>query len=287
MAAGGTLDGARGVGGSPMRAAAARLRPLRIGLSARLMHDPPRELGFRGKTLQYLEQSMAHWIMAHEALAFMLPTIETGSELTRSRVSIADYVREIDGLVLQGGADVSPESYGEMPLAHEWRGDRVRDLYEIDLFWECVIQGRPVLGVCRGAQLINVALGGTLYQDIRTQRPEAVAHFDAEAYDSHEHEILIEPASRLSQIYGGLMHARVNSIHHQAVKDLGSSLAVEARSAGDGMIEAIRWSGTGYAVGLQWHPEFHRRRESRLLDGGPVLSEFLAEARRRSQAAAG
>ena len=284
MATGGTLDGARGVGGPPVRAAAARPRPLRIGLSARLMHDPPRELGFRGKTLQYLEQSMAHWIMAHEALAFMLPTLESGSELARSRVSIADYVREIDGLVLQGGADVSPSSYGESPLAPEWRGDRVRDLYEIDLFWECVIQGRPVLGVCRGAQLINVAIGGTLYQDIRTQRPEAIAHVDAEAYDSHEHEILIDPSSRLSQLYGGLARARVNSIHHQAVKDLGSSLVVEARSTDDGMIEAIRWGGNGYVVGLQWHPEFHRTRENRLLDGGPVLREFLAEARRRSLA---
>lgn len=263
-----------------------RSRPLRIGLSARLMHNSPRELGFRGKTLQYLEQSMAHWIMAHHALAFMVPTLEAGGGLDRSRVSLADYVRELDGLVLQGGADVSPRSYGEEPLAPEWAGDRVRDLYEIDLFWECVIQGRPVLGICRGAQLINVALGGTLYQDIGTQIAGAIAHADEQAYDGHKHEIVIEPGSALSRIYGGLTRATVNSLHHQSVKQPGSGLVIEARSASDGVVEAIRWSGAGYVVGLQWHPELHRRSESGLLDGAPLLSEFLAVARHRRSAGA-
>jgi putative glutamine amidotransferase len=81
--------------------------PLKIGLSARLMHDPPKELGFRGKTLQYLEQSIAHWLMAHGALVFMVPTTQSGG-LTRAQVSMNDYVGVLDGLVLQGGADVSP-----------------------------------------------------------------------------------------------------------------------------------------------------------------------------------
>ena len=82
-------------------------RPLRIGLSPRILHQPPLELGFRNKTLQYLEQTVAHWIMRRRALAFMLPAIETGG-VERSHVRVSDYVREIDGLVLQGGADVSP-----------------------------------------------------------------------------------------------------------------------------------------------------------------------------------
>ena len=101
-----------------------RARPLRIGLSARLMHNPPAELGFRDKTLQYLEQSVAHWIMSHGALVFMVPTLESSAEVRRAAIHVSDYVREIDALVLQGGADLSPTSYGEEPLRPEWAGDR-------------------------------------------------------------------------------------------------------------------------------------------------------------------
>ena len=258
--------------------------PLKIGLSARLMHDPPKELGFRGKTLQYLEQSIAHWLMAHGALVFMVPTTQAGG-LQRAQVSMHDYVGVLDGLVLQGGADVSPSSYGEEPLRPEWSGDRVRDLYEIDLLWECVIQQKPVLGVCRGAQLINVALGGTLWQDIRTQVPNALGHVDHQAYDGHAHEIELVPGSALGRLYPVQMRAKVTSIHHQAVKDLGRGLAIEARSVPDGIIEAIRWGGASYVLGLQWHPEFHPKHGESLLDSSPVLDEFLQSARGNRAAA--
>jgi putative glutamine amidotransferase len=250
------------------------------------MHRPPRELGFSGKTLQYLEQTIAHWLMAQGALVFMVPTLETGGGVTRSRLSMASYVRELDGLVLQGGSDVSPQSYGEEPLAPEWAGDRVRDLYEMDLFWETVIQRKPVLGVCRGAQLINVALGGTLYQDIATQVPGALRHVDKVVYDEHHHEIAIEPGSALAALYPGLERAIVTSIHHQAVKAPGNGLVVEARSSADGVVEAIRWTGSSHVVGLQWHPEFHGVAADRLLDCGPILLEFFAKARARKLEAA-
>ena len=110
-------------------------RPLRIGLSARLMHDPPAELNFPGKTLQYIEQSIAHWVMAHGALAFMVPTIETGGGVDRRAISLREYAVELDALVLQGGADMAPESYGMAPTSPLWPGDRIRDRYEIELFW--------------------------------------------------------------------------------------------------------------------------------------------------------
>jgi putative glutamine amidotransferase len=262
---------------------AGRERPLRIGLSARIMHHVPRELGFRGKTLQYLEQSVAHWIMRQGALVFMVPTLETGSSLVRSRVSVSSYVRELDGLVLQGGADVAPVSYGEEPLRKEWSGDRVRDLYEIDFFWEFVIQQKPVLGICRGAQLINVAMGGSLYQDIATQVETSLAHVDVDAYDEHHHDVTFVPGSRLAQLYAGIAEGRVTSIHHQSVKALGNGLVVEARSPSDNVVEAVRWTGSSYVLGLQWHPEFHRGDDGRLLDGGPILLEFLDAARRRRQ----
>jgi putative glutamine amidotransferase len=261
--------------------------PLKIGLSARILHEPPAEMGFRNKkVLQYLEQSIAHWIMGQGVLVFMVPTIEAGSRLQRARVTMRDYVRELDGLVLQGGADVSPKSYGEEPIRPEWSGDRVRDLYEIDLLWEFVIQQKPVLGVCRGAQLINVAFGGTLVQDIPTLAGGAVRHYDRDAYDEWSHEISIEPASRLAQLYPGVERANVTSIHHQAVKSLGNGLVAEAQAA-DGIIEAIRWNGASHVVGLQWHPEFQQGDHPHILDGSPVLHEFLDKASERRSALAG
>jgi len=251
--------------------------PLRIGLSARLLHAPPRELGFPGKVLQYLEQSVAHWVFAHGALAYMIPTMSAEAELRRSDLSVHDVVEAMDGLVLQGGADVAPQSYGEEPMRPEWAGDRVRDLYEIELLWEFVIQGKPVLGICRGAQLINVACGGSLHQDLATLVPDAITHRDDALYDQLHHAIELVPESGLARLYPGCAQARVNSIHHQAVNKLGSDLKVEARAVGDGVVEAIRWQGKGYMLGTQWHPEFHGSAHG-LLDSGAILAEFLAAA---------
>lgn len=258
-------------------------RPLRIGLSARLLHRPPLEMGFRGKTLQYLEQSIAHWIMGHGALAFMVPTLGFDAEVSRRKVAVHHYVEALDGLVLQGGADVSPASYGQTPLRPEWAGDPIRDRYEIELLDGFLAQGKPVLGICRGAQLINVAYGGTLVQDIATQRPEAQAHVDADLYDQHRHHVRFEPQTRLATIYEGVERGLVTSIHHQAVDVLGGDLEIEARSADDGLVEAIRARGSAFVVGVQWHPEFHFM-DSALLSGEPLMDAFLAAARPVRQA---
>lgn len=258
--------------------------PLKIGLSPRFLYHVPRELGFRGKTLQYLEQSVAHWLMTLDALVFMLPSIEGGGLLRRGNLRPEDYVSELDGLVLQGGADVSPLTYGETPLRAEWTGDRVRDLYEIDLLQGFISRGKPVLGICRGLQLINVAFGGALYQDIALQHGSAKEHHDPTAFDQHFHEITFVPGSGLARLYPAVEVTRVNSIHHQAVKVLGSDLKVEALSVPDKLVEAVRWQGASYVLGVQWHPEFHDPGDSRLLDVFPLLKEFLAEARRVKQA---
>ncbi|MDQ7989058.1 MAG: gamma-glutamyl-gamma-aminobutyrate hydrolase family protein [Candidatus Dactylopiibacterium sp.] len=263
--------------------------PLRIGLSARLLAEPPVELGFRGKTLQYLEQSIAHWIMSEGALAFMLPTISGQGGLHRNAVHVRDYVKAIDGLVLQGGRDVSPASYGEEPLRPEWSGDRVRDLYELELIWECIFQGKPVLGICRGCQLLNVAFGGSLYQDILTEVEGAIAHVDVDAYDAHTHPVRFLEGTLLERLYPHNLQtgARISSIHHQAIKRLGNSLVVEAHSDLDNIVEAVRWQGSSFVYGVQWHPEFHAYDNTRLLDSGPLLREFLRQASLRAQRDAG
>lgn len=254
--------------------------PLRLGISTRLMHAPPAELGFRGKTLLYLEQSLAHWIMSHRALAVMVPTLGFDAEVSRRRVSVDQYVDILDALVLQGGADVSPATYGQEPLHADWSGDPIRDRYEIELIDGFRKAGKPVLGICRGAQLINVAYGGTLIQDIRTQLPHARRHLDAEQYDNWSHGLDIVPGTGLAAIYPGEISATVNSIHHQSVDRVGAGLDVEARCAEDGLVEAIRSRDDDFIVGVQWHPEFHWHRHDRL-PPEPLLDALLKAARRR------
>ena len=102
--------------------------------------------------------------------------------------------------MLQGGNDIAPETYGESPLNPAWAGDRVRDNYEIALFREFVAQGKPVLGVCRGCQLVNVALGGTLYQDIATQVSKSLQHVSDERYDKFFHHLRVREGSWLASL---------------------------------------------------------------------------------------
>ena len=218
---------------------------LKIGLSACFSHaDPARSL-FTNKTLQYVEQSIAHWLMSAGAMVVMVPC-PTG-ETQRGDVKLSHYAEWLDGVVMHGGADVWPGSYGEEPLQDAWIGDRVRDLYDMALVEAFEQAGKPIFGVCRGLQLINVAFGGTLYQDIETQHehPETLRHRDPVTYDQNFHEIELVEASRLAGLYPGVLRARVNSIHHQAVKDLAPNFVVEAWSAPDRIPDAIRRPVTG------------------------------------------
>ena len=131
--------------------------------------------------------------------------------------------------MLQGGADIAPKATARRNHP-EWAGDRVRDVYEMELLHEFVEAGKPVLGICRGAQMINVAFGGTLYQDINSLVPDTFAHRNAETYDKNYHGITIEPDSGLARLYPGKSGGKVNSIHHQSVKTLGRDLVIEAWS---------------------------------------------------------
>lgn len=246
---------------------------LNIGIAACFLHADPKRQIFNGRTLLYVEQSLSHWVMSQGAAAFMIP-----SPPPSAPVALADLIAPLDGLVLPGGVDVAPSNYGETPLHPDWAGDPVRDAYEIALLRACMAQGKPVLGVCRGVQLLNVALGGSLYQDIPTQVAAARRHRCRELYDNNFHTIALEPGSGLARLYPGAKTAKINSVHHQAIKTLGKGLVVEARCVEDGMIEAVRLQGEGYTFGVQWHPEFHDPRDESLLDGAPILREFLTAA---------
>lgn len=249
---------------------------LKIGVSACFFHADAARPIFTGKTLQYVEQSIVHWVMSRGDLAVMVPSPE--GETRRGDATLAHYAQWLDALVLEGGSDVWPGSYGEAPLQERWQGDRIRDGYEKALAAAFIAEHKPVLGVCRGLQLLNVAYGGTLYQDIATQCPQAASHREASLYDRHFHEIEFVPGSRLAALYPGVARARVNSVHHQAIKGLAPDWVVEARSVPDGLIEAARLPGPGYVAAVQWHPEFHRA-DLGTLDDGALLLDFLGAAR--------
>jgi putative glutamine amidotransferase len=247
---------------------------LKIGISACFFHPDPARKAASSKTLLWIEQSTAHWVMSQGALPVMVPS--PFGDTARGGVGVGDYAEWLDGLVLHGGADVWPGSYGETPLRPEWTGDRARDEYEIALVRAFEAAGKPVFGICRGLQLINVAHGGTLYQDIATQKPGARTHRDAEAYDLNFHEVDIVPGTHLAGLLGGTRH-RINSVHHQGIKDLAPGFTVEATSPDDGVIEAIRHQGTAWVAAVQWHPEFHFPRLG-VVDDTPLLRDFLEAA---------
>ncbi len=159
-----------------------------------------------------------------------------------------------DGVCLPGGPDVQPSLYGE-----ELRADcRVEvdpelDRAEMLLARWALDDDKPLLAICRGAQVLNVLLGGTLWQDIGTMRATEHDHYPASTRGEVTHHIDVEPASRLHAIAGGAV-VDVNSMHHQAVRDLGNDLVVTAR-AHDGLVEAVEHPGRRFVVGVQCHPE--------------------------------
>jgi len=185
-------------------------------------------------------------------------------------------IERIDGLIIAGGEDVDPELYGQQREAHTEPGDGLRDQSELALFQAAVAHGVPVLGICRGNQLINVARGGTLVQHLE-ESEDQLAHFHGDRPRAEQvQEVVIDPDSALYGVYGE--RALVNSFHHQAVDRLGEGVRVVAR-ASDGVVEAIEIEGAE-VIGVQWHPE--------CFAGDPLFERFVttaAQARvRRSQA---
>ncbi len=249
---------------------------LKIGLSACFSHADPYRPLFTNKTLQYVEQTIAHWIMSAGAMVVMVPC-PTG-ETALGDVTLSHYAEWLDGVVMHGGADVWPGSYGEEPLKDAWLGDRIRDLYDLAVVEAFEQAGKPIFGVCRGLQLINVAFGGTLYQDIETQHPGAQQHRDPITYDQHFHDVEIVPNTKLSRLYPGTRQVTVNSIHHQGIKQIAPGFDIEAWSYPDAVPEAIRRHptyGRGYIAATQWHPEFRAHEDGRILDARPILDDFL------------
>jgi len=167
-------------------------------------------------------------------------------------------VQEIGGLLLTGGGDIDPVFYGEDRHPSVDDAEPGRDEFEIDLARRAIEADLPILAICRGAQVLNVAAGGTLVQDIPSAVGTAVEHTIREPRDAHAHDVRIAAGSRLEQALGPAVEAsstcRVNSRHHQSVARTGRGLIVSA-TAPDGVTEGIEKPDARFCVGVQWHPE--------------------------------
>jgi putative glutamine amidotransferase len=214
-------------------------------------------------------QNYADALARAGARPMVVPPVRAGSA--------AEWLDGVDGLVLSGGGDVDPARYGKEPHPQEYGVESDVDQFELDLLGAALDRGLPVLAVCRGAQLLNVAFGGTLHQHLAATGGLLDHGVPSTRKPSH-HRVRIVAGSQLAAALG-VEAATVASIHHQAIDIVADELTVTAR-APDGMVEAIepREPGSAWVVGVQWHPEWTADRDpiqQRLFDC------FVAEARDR------
>ncbi len=206
-------------------------------------------IGVTNTTRQGFIDAYVNAVAAAGGAPLVLPVLDDSSALN-------EVLARLDGLVLSGGSDIVPGHYGEAPMYGLGETRPARDRHELAVLSRVYAHHRyPVLGICRGIQLLNVHAGGSCYQALEKQRPEAGMHMLIDVYplESPAHEISITPDSRLHAIFQRERLA-VNSFHHQAIKELAAGFRVTA-VADDGIIEAIEREGERFVVGVQWHPE--------------------------------
>ena len=200
----------------------------------------------KGKKVNTINDHYFQRVLKAGGVPIILPTVT-------DKETIREYINMVDGLVFTGGHDVWPPIFGEEPVRQVVEITYERDRFELMLFQEAYSQKIPILGICRGLQVVNIALGGTLYQDLYTQVDNPGGH--SGGYDPEEpyHSIEIEDSSIMKEIYRK-DKVYVNSEHHQAIKRLGENLRVTSR-ARDGIIESVESTNDRFVLGVQYHPE--------------------------------
>lgn len=228
----------------------------RIALAAFRIQKP-------GSTPAYSSrEELVRAILAAGGRPYLLPSALALDEVT-------EVLSEFDGLFISGGGDIHPDFFGGEMHPSLSGIDRERDEFELALCRQAVAMNKPLLGICRGQQVLNVAMGGNLVLDIPSELPEASRHQWWPNYQRSRlsHLVQVEKDSQLAGIMGGT-EFEVNSLHHQSVKDLGEGLKITAL-APDGVIEALEMPGKRFVVSVQWHPEW-------LPDSEPMRQIFKA-----------
>jgi putative glutamine amidotransferase len=223
-----------------------------------------------------MSQSYVWALQAAGAIPLLIP-------LLTDQAAFREVYERLDGLLLAGGGDIDPTHYGEHPHPKLWEVDLLRDRIELGLVRWAMADDLPVLAVCRGIQTLNVSAGGSLYQDIPSQRPSSIEHnwHRRQPRTYRAHTVEVAPGSRLAALIGAGVVA-VNSLHHQAVKAVGRDL-IPTAVAPDGLIEAVESPSHRFVLGVQWHPEVLAPEEPRMQ---ALFDAFVAEARRERWSAA-
>lgn len=216
-------------------------------------------LGFRGQDWQVIAGDYIKAVELAGGCPVIIPIVDKVD-------TIWEFVKRLDGIIFTGGSDINPYHYGENPMDGLSTVNPFRDYHEIELCKKVLYETEiPILGICRGCQLINITAGGTLYQDLKTQWLDGFNHNLAnfpKYYPSHE--VVIEEESKLRDIFGKSTLG-VNSFNHQAIKDLGKDLIPTMKSE-DGLIEGIEMEGHRFVVAVQWHPEMMVEKDESYLD---------------------
>ncbi|WP_342505683.1 gamma-glutamyl-gamma-aminobutyrate hydrolase family protein [Sporosarcina sp. FSL K6-2383] len=209
----------------------------------------------------FLRNDYMQAIIRAGGLPFIIPI---GDE-----ADVAQIVGLLDGLLLTGGNDINPILFNEEPHTHLGEVSPSRDLFELELARQMLAVDKPILGICRGLQLLNVAVGGTLYQDIQQQYKGPILQHLQKAPDAHpSHFVQLAKGSLLAKIAGS-ERIQVNSFHHQALKDVPTVFNISG-IASDGIIEAVESVDKQFVLGVQWHPEL-------LASNGDVVSRRIFE----------
>lgn len=217
-----------------------------IGISLNETEDSGKKL--HHLPINYLPAGYVRGVQQAGGLPLLLPVSK--------KEDAKAYIDKIDKLILTGGQNVNPKFYNEERHFDESLMLTSRDEFELALIQEAMAQKKPIFGVCRGLQLLNVALGGTLHQDLSQRDVEETKHMqDPTPREIPTHYVSITEGSKLSQVYGTKTH--VNSFHFQSVKELGNGLVVTALSE-DGIVEGIESKDENQRIlGVQWHPDFY------------------------------
>lgn len=253
------------------------MKPI-IGITVNCTVEPNaiinKGLALPDQTLQYVADDYVKAVERAGGSPLLIP-------ITSNLESLDPILQILDGIIFTGGSDIDPQYYHETPSDHLGEVKRARDDHEVALAKKVLSETElPYFGICRGSQLLNVVCGGTLYQDIPSERTNVEEHSYGSRSPKHiaTHTAAIKENSKLYQIYQN-KELPVNSYHHQAVKELGQALEISA-IAPDGTVEAIEMTGERFVVAVQWHPEMMHEHDQ---NSETVFKRFVEVCSRKSQ----